>query len=121
MSSIFLHSSQNASQKRKRIFSSQELLGASLVIWRLRLHASTAVGKGLIPGQGTKISYAMQTNKYIVKNQTNNQKRALKFLNVEDSSGELATNTNTQSPPFPLFQFSRSGLQTYTVHFKESL
>ena len=32
-----------------------EAVGIPLVVQRLRLHSSTAGGKGLIPGQGTKI------------------------------------------------------------------
>ena len=34
--------------------------GTSLVIQWLRLHASSAGGASLIPGQGTKISHAVQ-------------------------------------------------------------
>ena len=34
-------------------------MGTSLVIQWLRLHASTARGTGVIPGQGTKIPHAM--------------------------------------------------------------
>ena len=34
-------------------------LGNSLVVQWLELHASTAGGKGLIPGQGTKIPQAV--------------------------------------------------------------
>ena len=111
MSSVFLHSSQNASQKCKGISSSQELLGASLVIQKLRLHASTAVGKRLIPGQGTKISYAMQTNKYIVKNQTNKEtkkpfcikKRALLSFEMLKSHLENLPQIKLPSPGLSLY------------------
>ena len=34
------------------------VLRTSLAVQRLRLHASTAGGMGLIPGQGTKIPHA---------------------------------------------------------------
>ena len=39
------------------------ILGASLVVHWLRLHASKAVGMGSIPGQGTKIPHAVQPRK----------------------------------------------------------
>ena len=38
-------------------------LGTSLVVEWLRLHASTAGGVGLIPGQGTNIPYAPRLGK----------------------------------------------------------
>ena len=37
--------------------------GTSLVVQQLRLHISKAGGAGSIPGQGTKISHAMQQKK----------------------------------------------------------
>ena len=37
--------------------------GTSLVVQQLRLHISNAGGAGSIPGQGTKISHAMQLKK----------------------------------------------------------
>ena len=39
------------------------ILGTSLVVQWLRLHASKAVGIGSIPGQGTKIPHAVQPRK----------------------------------------------------------
>ena len=38
-------------------------MGDSPVVQCLRLQASTAGGMGSVPGQGTKISHAMQPNK----------------------------------------------------------
>ena len=46
------------------------ILGTSLVVQWLRLHASKAVGIGSIPGQGTKIPHAVQ----------HGGKKKLKFL-----------------------------------------
>ena len=40
-------------------FSKNRSLGTSLVVQWLRLHASTAVGAGLIPGRGTKIPHTV--------------------------------------------------------------
>ena len=39
--------------------SKNEKAGTSLVVQWLRLHASTVGGTGQIPGQGTKLLYAM--------------------------------------------------------------
>ena len=43
---------------KKESFNQKETLGNSLAVQWLGLHASTAGGKGLIPGRGTKISQA---------------------------------------------------------------
>ena len=42
-------------------------MGNSLVVQGLRLHASTAGGTDLIPGQGTKIPHATQCGQKINK------------------------------------------------------
>ena len=38
-------------------------IGTYLAVWWLRLHTSTARGRGLIPGLGTKIPQAAQLSK----------------------------------------------------------
>ena len=44
--------------------------GISLVVQWLRLRASTAGGKGSIPGWGTKIPHAVQRSQKIKNNKT---------------------------------------------------
>ena len=56
------------SQKAFSIIRTEEVLGTSLVVQRLRLCASNVEGTGSIPGQGTKIPQASwhgrKINKY---------------------------------------------------------
>ena len=53
------------------IFLQKRKLGTSLVVQWLRLCASTAGGAGLIPGQGSRIPYAVQCGPKINKSKEN--------------------------------------------------
>ena len=49
--------------RRLPLYTKEMPFGTSLVVQQLRLHISNAEGAGSIPGQGTKISHAMQLKK----------------------------------------------------------
>ena len=55
-----------------------EAVGIPLVVQRLRLHSSTAGGKGLIPGQGTKIL----TSQGLAKKKTEREMKLQKVCKV---------------------------------------
>ena len=61
--------------------------GTSLVVQWLRLHASTAVGAGSIPGQGTKIPHATQHGQ--TKKEKEKEKRYIGLLSPRTSECDL--------------------------------